>query len=69
MREATEKQILFACDIADELGIDLPDEKTSKAYHDFISENEGEYYRARSQRMGYASAAEDRFYKRMRGKI
>lgn len=43
----TEKQISYATDIANELGIKLPTEKSKQAYSQFISNNINAYKRAR----------------------
>ena len=69
MIEPTAKQIGFAQAIADELGIDLPEENTVGAYHDFIAEYEAEYYESRRKRLNGYDEAEDRFYRRMRGQM
>lgn len=45
----TEKQIDFATRIAETLGIDLPDEKTSTAYSRFIGENMDEFYEVQDE--------------------
>ena len=37
------KQVAYANNIANELGLKVPEEYTSKAYFDFIAENVGEY--------------------------
>lgn len=41
--QPTEKQIDFATTISEVLGIDLPNERTKKTYHDFIDDNKDEF--------------------------
>ena len=44
MEKPTEKQIDFATQIAETLGIDLPEENTKSAFRDFIDDNIDEFY-------------------------
>lgn len=69
MIEPTAKQIGFAQAIADELCIELPEENTVGAYHEFIAEYEAEYYDSRRKRLNGYDEAEERFYRRMRGQM
>ena len=46
----TEKQLEYARDIAEELGIDLPDEEED--IPEFIDENVSDFYHSRRERMG-----------------
>lgn len=46
MGKATEKQLKFATDIAERLGIELPDNITFESLNDFISRNRQSYYQA-----------------------
>ena len=49
---ATEKQMSYAEDIAEELGIDLPEELSISEVSQFISDNADDYYASRRERMG-----------------
>ena len=57
---ATEKQMKYANDIADELGIDLPDIHSKREISDFISDNVDDYYQSRRDRMGGYTEMYDR---------
>lgn len=50
LNEATEKQIKYATNIAEVLGIDLPGENTKVAYSEFISMNVDDFNRAIEER-------------------
>ena len=50
IEKATMKQKDLAMTIAEELGIDVPDEDSSDAYSDFIGEYYGEFKRERNKR-------------------
>lgn len=45
----SEKQKDFATAIAEMLGIDLPEEYTKEAYHDFIDDNIDEFYKVQNE--------------------
>ena len=51
-KPATEKQMSYAQDIADELGIDLPEELSIGEVSRFITNNVDDYYESRRQRKG-----------------
>ena len=57
-----EKQFEYARDIADELGIDLPDE--DEDIPEFIDENVADFYRSRRERMGGYNEMMDRIDRR-----
>lgn len=58
--EATQKQMDYAEDIAEELGIDLPEERDKKTISEFISENVDDYFESRRERLGGYGEMEDR---------
>ncbi len=51
-KKATEKQMKYAQDIADELGIDLPKIYSISEISEFISDNADDFYQSRRDRMG-----------------
>lgn len=57
---ASEKQIKYAQDIAEELGIDMPDERSISSISEFIDENKNEFYQSRRERMGGYAEMYDR---------
>ena len=63
---ATDRQMSFAQSIADELGIDLPNEHTKWEISEFISKNKREYYSARGKRLGGYAAIEKRIDEKIR---
>ena len=62
----TERQRQFAFDIADELGLELPDDNEVS---DFIAENKAEFYRCKRDRQGnkafYDDLSDRRFYEKV----
>ena len=63
-RPATDKQMEYAEDIAEELGIDLPEERTVSEISMFISDNKDDYYQSRRDRMGGYAEMYDRIDRR-----
>lgn len=66
---ATEKQMNYATDIAEELGIDLPKKQNIETISDFISDNANEYYTSRRARLGGYGEMQDRIDKRARREL
>lgn len=59
MIEATVKQINFAKDIAEYFGIELPKERTKKAYSEFLNKYADEYKKSVREEMAYQEAIMD----------
>lgn len=66
MKPATQKQMDYAEDIAEELGIDIPNEHDMETISEFISDNVDDYFEARRERLGGYGEMEDRLNKRWR---
>jgi len=56
MSEATVKQINFAKDIAEYFGLELPKERTKKAYSEFLDKYADEYKQSVYEEMIYHEA-------------
>lgn len=61
---ATEKQMEYAEAIAEELGIDLPEEHSMNEISMFIDDNKDDFYQARRDRMGGYAEMYDRIDRR-----
>ena len=61
---ATDKQMEYAESIAEELGIDLPEEHTMREISMFIDDNKDYFYQSRRERLGGYGEMYDRIDRR-----
>ena len=63
-KPATDKQMSYAESIAEELGIDLPEEHTMSEISMFIDDNKDDFYQSRRERLGGYGEMQDRIDRR-----